>query len=114
MGLRLFSGEAFATDYAPCDIVNDIPRVECEALVDFYYSTSGDGWTKGFSGDIVANKPWLTGSLACNWRGITCNTSPEYIRAISLSTNNLSGVLNSSLSNLSGMIAFVIDQNNIK
>ncbi|MDR0607322.1 MAG: hypothetical protein LBG52_03000 [Candidatus Peribacteria bacterium] len=33
-----------------CDRITDIPKSECEALVDFYDSTNGDGWTKGYSG----------------------------------------------------------------
>jgi hypothetical protein len=33
-----------------CDRVTDIPKAECKALVDFYYSTNGDGWTKGYAG----------------------------------------------------------------
>jgi hypothetical protein len=33
-----------------CNRVTDISKAECKALVDFYYSTNGDGWTKGYSG----------------------------------------------------------------
>jgi hypothetical protein len=71
-----------------CDRITDIPNSECKALVDFYYSTNGDGWVKGFSGDIVANKPRLTGSLACDWYGLDCQLS--HISQLALTTNNLS------------------------
>ncbi|MDR0607331.1 MAG: hypothetical protein LBG52_03050 [Candidatus Peribacteria bacterium] len=37
-------------DYTPCESITDIPLLECEALVDFYYSTNGNEWTKGSSG----------------------------------------------------------------
>jgi hypothetical protein len=114
VGLLVSGGVSLANDYTPCDVVTDIPRVECEALVDFYYSTNGDGWTKGFSGDIPSNKPWLTGNQACNWRGLTCNASPKYVTAIRLSNHNLSGNLNSSLFALSGLTSLDVSVNNLE
>jgi hypothetical protein len=38
-----------------CGKITDIPQDECNALVDFYDSTNGDGWTRGFSGDNASN-----------------------------------------------------------
>lgn len=40
-----------------CSSVTEIPQIECEALVDLYYSTTGPGW---------AGKPgWLANNAPC-------------------------------------------------
>jgi hypothetical protein len=97
-----------------CNRVTDISKAECKALVDLYYSTNGDNWTKGFSGDIPTNKPRLVGSQACNWFGITCPSSvPKYVTRLELNTNNLSGTLPSSLAVLSGLTTFSVSSNNL-
>jgi hypothetical protein len=70
VGLLVSGGVSLANDYTPCDAVTDIPRVECEALVDFYYSTNGNEWTNGAGGAV--SQPWLTGNQACNWYGLYC------------------------------------------
>jgi hypothetical protein len=85
--------------------------MECEALVDFYYSTNGDAWTTGTQAS--ATNPRLMGSQACNWYGITCNTNPKYITTIRLVDNNLKGVLNPSLSVLTGLRDFRVYNNQL-
>ncbi|MDR0860578.1 MAG: hypothetical protein LBO09_06480 [Candidatus Peribacteria bacterium] len=97
-----------------CNRITDIPKAECKALVDFYYSTNGDGWTNGSGG--ASTRPWLTGSTACNRYGLTCaGTAPnKYVSKIVLGNNNLSGVLNPSLSVLNGLGSLDIYTNQIK
>jgi hypothetical protein len=98
-----------------CNRVTDISKAECKALVDLYYSTNGDNWTKGFSGDIPTNKPRLTGSQACNWYGIACDTAiPKHIIETTLNSNNLSGELPLTLANLTKMQTFALIDNKIQ
>jgi hypothetical protein len=80
VGLLVSGGVSLANDYTPCNSgaggVNDIPEIECKALVDFYYSTNGDGWTKGFSGWAGETEQigWLTGDKAGKWRGMVVSS----------------------------------------
>ena len=46
-----------------CADVTQIPQVECEALVTFYYATGGDAWFN--KGD------WLVTNTPCEWFGVT-------------------------------------------
>ncbi|GHV25665.1 hypothetical protein FACS1894176_04720 [Bacteroidia bacterium] len=101
--------------YLICASIADIPEIECKALVDFYYSTHGDEWTKGFSGDSVGNKSRLTGNQACNWLGIVCDTAaPKHVIEITLNSNNLSGELPITLANLEKMQTFALIGNDIR
>lgn len=52
-----------------CTSVNEIPQIECEALVAFYNSTDGPNW---FTSDSYA-KGWLKTTTPCSWFGITCD-----------------------------------------
>ena len=65
----------------PTSMCTDISQTECDALVNFYYSTNGDAWSN--------NNGWLqTGDVCGVWYGITCDGSS--VQKINLSSNNLS------------------------
>jgi hypothetical protein len=53
-----------ADDLFSCDNVTQIPKLECQALVDFYNSTNGDDWKD--------NKNWLQTNEPCDWLGLAC------------------------------------------
>jgi hypothetical protein len=89
VGLLVSGGVSLANDYTPCDVVTDIPKEECEALVDFYYSMNGDGWITGHSQDVPENKPWLTGNTVASWYGV--NVSGGHVVTLSLVRNDLLG-----------------------
>ena len=46
----------------------DIPQVECEALVELYFSTIGAKWTNTLAG----NKKRLANNSACSRYGVSC------------------------------------------
>ena len=109
-----FSVRCFKNDIKNevCSKITDIPRDECEALVDFYYSTNGDEWINGSGGAIT--QPRLTGSLVCSrWYGVTCGGTPRQVVRIRIPDNNLKGTLNSSLSVLTGMTEFRVFSNQL-
>jgi hypothetical protein len=101
-----------------CDRVTDIPKAECEALVDFYDSTNGDDWTKGFSGRVgeagEAGRVWrLTGDQVCGRRyGVYCKGN--YVKQIRFNDNNLSGTLPHSLAALTRLEDFWVGKNTLK
>ena len=52
----------------PTSMCTDISQTECDALVNFYYSTNGDAWSN--------NSGWLqTGNVCSVWNGVSCNAS---------------------------------------
>jgi len=73
-----------------CITVTEIPRTECQVLLEFYDSTNGDSWT---------NKTgWNTTNTPCSWTGITCSNG--YVTRLELGSNQLSGSMPSNLGNL--------------
>ncbi len=78
-----------------CDIVGEIPRAECDALVDLYNSTNGPSWTH--------NTGWLSTYTPCTtpWYGVTC--SGGHVTELNLNSNHLVGSIPSTLSNLSSL-----------
>ena len=74
-----------------CVSVNQIPAVECEALVALYNSTNGPGWDD--------NAGWLGTVTPCTWSGIEWTGS--HVSGINLGYNQLIGILPPELGNLS-------------
>ena len=68
--------------FTSCSEMIDISESECEALVDLYNSTNGDGWTN--------KNGWFAGNSACNNNryGVWCDNN--HVRDINLENNNLS------------------------
>jgi gliding motility-associated-like protein len=73
------------------------------ALVDLYNSTNGNGWTNKTN--------WLTTQPVALWYGITVNTNRVF--TIDLRNNNLSGILPSTIGNLTSLQSLQFDQNSI-
>ena len=89
-----------ATD---CSKVTEIPQAECQALIDLYTSTDGPNWT---------NKAgWNTNNTPCSWNGVTCIAGHVY--QLYLSSNQMSGVLPSTLTNLTLWAFYVNDNPNL-
>ncbi len=86
-----------------CDLVSEIPKVECEALVSLYNSTFGPSWTN--------RTGWLTTYTPCSWYGITC--AGGHVTGIHLSINNLSGSLPDSLGNLDRLRDMALTHNSL-
>lgn len=47
-----------------CDQVKQIPKEECETLLNIYHSTNGRNWMSGYLWNFV--------NVPCLWRGVTC------------------------------------------
>jgi len=69
--------------FTSCSAMIDISEPECEALVDLYNSTNGDGWTN--------KNGWREVNSACNNNryGVWCDEN-NHVRDINLENNNLS------------------------
>lgn len=106
----LFYGTSWSV-YAAADCASltgyVIPRVECDALVDFYNSTYGTGRSD--------KTGWVTNTSACTWTWVTCTsiTGNSYVSEIELDNNNLSWTLNSSLGVLAHLTSIDLGENDI-
>lgn len=102
-----------ADDLFSCDNVTQIPKLECQALVDFYNSTKGDNWKN--------KKDWLVTDKPCSWLWLACkpvsNPSLWYthnITKISLDKNLVNWVLPESLWNLTELTYLGLTQNQVQ
>ncbi|MEO1032277.1 MAG: immunoglobulin domain-containing protein [Bacteroidota bacterium] len=80
-----------------------VPSTERQALIDFYNSTNGSGWTD--------NTNWNTSAPVCDWYGV--NVSNGHVNKIQLSNNNLSGTIPSSIEDLTQLDELFLFLNNI-
>ena len=76
------------TDFECTDDM-DVPKRECEALVDLYGSTNGDGW--------LNNSGWLQSTTVADWYGVTVESR---ITRLDLSSNQLNGTIPSTLGDI--------------
>jgi len=63
----------------------DIPESECNALVEFFNSTTGAGWYDVFRGN------WNVTNTPCSWAGVVC--SDGHVIQIDKNANGLDGTL---------------------
>ncbi len=75
------------------------------ALVDLYRSTNGQAW--------VFNNNWLTTSPVSTWTGITLDAFGTRVTQIDLSDNSLSGIIPSSIGNLTALEVLNFAHNSI-
>jgi uncharacterized membrane protein/Leucine-rich repeat (LRR) protein len=84
VGVLMWSSLALA-DTTNCSAVNEIPTLECEALVALYNSTNGPNWY-----DNQTNN-WNKTNTPCSWEGVEC--SGRYVTAITRENKRLVGTL---------------------
>jgi Fibronectin type III domain/Leucine rich repeat len=87
-----------------CANVSQIPRAECQALVDLYLSTDSTHWTNSTG--------WLANNTPCSWFGVAC-TDTGHVNLLGLPSNNLSGPIPASLGDLTSLIALVLSGNHL-
>ena len=83
-----------------------IPAAERQALIDIYNGTGGAGWTTSTNWNGVAG-------TECTWYGVTCDVGQTTVTGIDLNTNNLTGSLPATLNNLTGLVTFYVNDNQL-
>jgi len=106
-------GTAQAQSWPPssCDLVTQVPKSQCLALVDLYNSTNGEGWTN--------QNGWFQSLEPCQWGGVSCRFNPPgtttngVVTVITLTSNGLTGVLPPSVGDLVDLLELNLQQNAI-
>lgn len=86
-----------------CTNSQGVPASECQALVDLFRITDGMKWTN--------HTNWLGNNSPCTWFGALCNNG--HVFALSLSQNNLRGVLPTALGALPELIVLQLPNNQL-
>ncbi|HOZ38661.1 MAG TPA: hypothetical protein PLH64_07945 [Anaerolineaceae bacterium] len=86
-----------------CALVTDVSVGECEALVAFYSSTNGAGWTD--------HTNWLETTVVDNWFGVT--VLGGHVTKLILDSNLLSGPLPEEMSALSSLQTLDVSNNQV-
>jgi Leucine-rich repeat (LRR) protein/Tol biopolymer transport system component len=82
-----------------------IPQSEHDALVAFYASTGGSGWTN--------NSGWNgAAGTECSWFGVSCDSASTHVTQISLTSNNLAGTI-PSLAAFGSLMSFDVRDNRL-
>jgi len=83
-----------------CELISDLPRAQCDALVDLYISTDGDHWN--WNNNWFGSGDTSPETVCDNRYGVSCydDNGALYVSYVSLSENNLSGALPESIGNL--------------
>ena len=85
-----------------CDIVTDVNKTECNALLALYNDTNGSNW--------INDENWTTSTTVGNWYGIT--VSSGHVSKIDLHQNNLVGTIPSEIGDLNtGLTSLILDRN---
>ncbi|NJO16773.1 MAG: choice-of-anchor D domain-containing protein [Thioploca sp.] len=101
--IALFALSPLGWSATDCDAVTDIPKEECQALLDLYNSTQGPNW---------GNKTgWNETDTPCSWYGIKCDNGQVY--SLELPENKLSGTLSNSLEKLSLLDSLYLSGNQL-
>jgi Leucine rich repeat N-terminal domain len=96
----LIGGVATAMSYAA------IPAGERAVLQSFFNSTNGNAWTTKTNWNGPAG-------TECTWFGITCNAAQSHVITLVVPRNALSGVLPTTLNQLSALQSFNADDNQL-
>jgi len=88
-----------------CDLVSEIPKAECEALVAFYNRTFGPYW--------INRSGWLATYTPCStpWYGVTCGGGR--VTGLHLVNNGLAGTLPDNLGNLAALKGLSLPYNQL-
>jgi len=79
--------------------------IERYALVQIYYSTTGDAWFN--------SNQWLSEFHACSWYGIACSKD-NLVTDLMLDNNGLVGLIPTDLSLLTNLILISMDTNSLE
>jgi hypothetical protein len=81
-------------------------------LAVFYFSTSGDGWSKCTQDETTPcdGVGFLTSVSECQWGGIECDEDGRVV-SITLDANNLAGPIPSEIGSLTYLVELDLDDN---
>ena len=93
LGLGLLSGGMNTQAATDCNTVTDISAIECESLLELYYSTNGAQWFGWNFNPMITtgNDGWNVTNTPCSWHGITCRNGG--VTGIVLRINLLTGTI---------------------
>ena len=103
LAILLFALAPLSWGATDCNAVTEIPKTECQALLDLYNSTDGPNW--------LNRSGWNDNDTPCSWFGIKCDSGEVFY--LNLTDNGLNGTLPNSLGNLSRLELLYLDSNNI-
>ena len=83
-----------------------IPAAERQVLIAIYNGTGGAGWTTSTNWNGAAG-------TECTWFGVICDGGQTTVTSIDLNTNNLTGSLPATLNNLTGLVTFYVNDNQL-
>lgn len=86
-----------------CGTANQIPQIECEALVALFHSTNGPTWTNSTN--------WLASDLPCTWHGVSCASGA--VTFLLLGSNGLAGSIPAELGDLSKLVILSLPFNQL-
>ena len=104
--LALNDPDWLETQYTPftsCNDVTEIPKTECDALVELYNSTNGTSWTNNFH--------WLTYNPIDAWYGVYVKDG--HVSSIGPQSNNLVGTIPNALANLTQLRLLYLTSSNL-
>ena len=113
LGVLAVSRVLGTSDFYSCEDLADLAITDCEALVDLYETTGGNGWAEPAGREIE----WFGSDLPCSqrpgerWRGVTC--SGGRISGLDLAGIGLSGALPQSFGQLSGLTTLNLRDNDM-
>lgn len=87
----------------PCELVTEIPPMECEILVNFYHLNGGVYWDD--------NNRWLVGLNPGTWAGITTNGGR--VTEMQLASNGLFSYIPPEVGNLTGLTILRLNNNRL-
>lgn len=82
-----------------------VPALERDALIAFYDSTNGDGWSKktGWKTPPLAGDGFALPGKECTWYGVGCDSGETTVLDLDLPGNQLAGSLPPQLGNLANL-----------
>jgi Leucine-rich repeat (LRR) protein len=105
-GLTLTRNNITLTIDPPIDTCG-VSETEKQALLDLYNATNGENWTNTLAGD----RPWDTNIPVCDWFGVT--VQDDKVTQISLSNNNLTGIIPSQIEQLVNLRGIYVGNNEL-
>ncbi len=94
--------------FTTCSDQTEVTQAECQALVDLYTATNGEGWAR--------HDKWLQSSRPCEWYGVECTSNGQWrltVAHLNLFENNLRGNLPISLGDLSNLRTLLLTDNKL-